>query len=105
MVIYVERYQKLFSSLERGDQEAFIEALEPPVREAFIIQQEHNRRMVADINPLLLKDPEVSSALTSEEAWAIAKHADPKIEEAFSKPLDESQYVKRDFKRTPRRSA
>jgi hypothetical protein len=105
MVIHIERYQSLFSSLEKSDQDAFIAALEPSGRERFIIQQEHNRRMVADIKPLVLGDPEVSSSITSEEVWNIIKQADPKAEEAFSKPLDESKYVERDFKRTPRRSA
>jgi hypothetical protein len=105
MAMHIVRYEHLFRSLSEEDQLAFIEAMEPKPQALFLFSRQHNVGLANDIGPFLERDSEVKNAPTAEAVWNTIKRLDPGMEDALRAPLDPTQFVKRDLRKTPRRSA
>jgi hypothetical protein len=104
MVISHDRTQKLWEAMTEDDRTLFLLNM-GEVRERFVFSLRQNILMSKEIRSLVQADAEVSQGTTSFDVWAAVKRADPKMEDALFKPLDPSKYVKRDMRKTPRRSA
>ncbi len=105
MVIHIARYEKQFQSLDGEDQQAFLEAMDPEPRALFLFSRRINAAFANAIGRQLDNDDEIKGIPTAEWVWNTVKRLDPGMEEALRKPLDPSQFVKRDLRKTPRRSA
>ena len=103
--IHIARYEERFRSLTNEDRDEFLAAMEPGPRALFIFSRSLNLRLATAIRPHLEADKELDKAPSAEAVWNTVKRLDPGMEEALRKPLDPSQFVKRDLRKTPRRSA
>jgi len=108
MIMHVRRNLGLYELLPQEDRQALLEAMmaiDPSSPERYEMSRRVHFRIAEDLSPLIEADAEVSSSITAEDVWNTVKHLDPKMEEVLQKPLDPSKYVKRDLRKTPRRSA
>jgi hypothetical protein len=105
MAMSYERNERLWLSMTFEERQALVDAFEREARVRFIFDRRQTMLMARDMRQLVDSDHEVSKAQTSFEVWDEVKRVDPGMEDALFRPLDPSKYVKRDMRRTPRRSA
>jgi hypothetical protein len=105
MVMHIARYEKQFHSLDDEDQQAFLDAMEPEPRVLFLFSRRINADFANAIGRQLENDDEIKGVPTAEWVWNTVKRLDPGMEVALRQPLDPTQFVKRDLRKTPRRTA